>query len=773
MKETGIQPLLELLKTYLQDKHLLLLLDNFEQVVTAAPLVAELLDACPEVKVLVTSREVLHLRAERQFSVLPLSLPDLKHLPDAETLPKYTAVALFVQRAQAVKPDFQLTKGNARVIAEICVRLDGLPLAIELAAARIKLFPPQALLKRLEHRMQVLTGGAQDVPTRQQTLRNTIQWSYDLLSTQEQRLFRRLAVFVGGCTLEAVGAVSSAVSDGVADVLDRVTSLIDKNLVQQTEQEGEEPWLLMLETIREYGQEGLSVNGEAESICQMHAAYYLALVEKAELNWGGLQEALWFARLEQEHANLQAAMSWLLERGETEMALRAGAALWWFWLASSYVHEGWNFLERALERSEEVATSVRAKALWAAGNLAGYLGHFEQGEALCQESLALFREMGDTQGMGTAIFHLAMVAQLRADFRAAHSLYEESLVLTREADDKNLFAWVLRFLGHVVKEQGDYDRARPLLEESLALFRELGNKAGAAGSLFSLAVIMFYQGDLARARALAEESLALFSVLGRPNIDEAAPVLLLLGTVTLYQGDTTTARMLFEKSLAFWRETGVEPQIAWTLSLVAKVSAAQGDYAAARALYEESLVRGQEMNSNLAIEDIAPMLEGLAAVSTAQGEVTWAARLCGAAEALRETLGTPLPPVYRTDYERSVAAARKHLGEKAFTAAWAQGRAMTPEQALAARELATPTPAPAGQPSPPPMMARATYPDGLTTREVEVLRLVAQGLSDVQVAEQLVISPRTVHAHLSSIYSKLDITSRSAATRYAVDRKLT
>jgi len=207
LKETGIQPLLELLKTYLQDKHLLLLLDNFEQVVTAAPLVAELLDACPEVKVLVTSREVLHLRAERQFSVLPLSLPDLKHLPDAETLPKYTAVALFVQRAQAVKPDFQLTKGNARVIAEICVRLDGLPLAIELAAARIKLFPPQALLKRLEHRMQVLTGGAQDVPTRQQTLRNTIQWSYDLLSTQEQRLFRRLAVFVGGCTLEAIEAV--------------------------------------------------------------------------------------------------------------------------------------------------------------------------------------------------------------------------------------------------------------------------------------------------------------------------------------------------------------------------------------------------------------------------------------------------------------------------------------------------------------------------------------------------------------------------------------
>jgi predicted ATPase/DNA-binding CsgD family transcriptional regulator len=773
LKEAGTRPLLELLKTYLQEKHLLLL-DNFEQVVTAAPLVAELLDACAELKVVVTSREVLHLRAEHQFPVLPLSLPDLKHLPDAETLPKYTAVALFVQRAQAVKPDFQLTKADAHVIAEICVRLDGLPLAIELAAARIKLFPPQALLKRLEYRMQVLTGGAQDVPVRQQTLRNTIQWSYDLLKPEEQRLFRRLAVFVGGCTLEALEALCNSLDDGdtAVEVLDGVTSLLDKSLLQQAEQEDEEPRLMLLETLREYGREALTVREEVDATRQAHAVYYLALAEAAEQEWEGPQEAVSFARLEHEHDNLRTAMSWLLERGEAEMALRLCAALWWFWEWSDYVYEGWSFLERALEGSEEVAAPVRAKALWSAGNLASYLGYFERGEALCQESLALFRAIGDTKGMGTAVFQLAWIAELKCDFAAARSRYEESLVLAREVGDKSLVAWALSFLAGIAVQQGEYARARPLLEEGLALFRASGEKTGVAVSILYLAMMLFAQGDLARAHAVAEEGLALKREIGTRNAE--AEVLPVLAEITFYQGDPTTARLLLEKTCAFSREVGNERQLAWTLSLLAKVIAAQGDLAAARAFYEESLNRAKGVNSHLSFLNLAPALEGLAAVVAAQGEPTWAARLWGTAEAQREAYSIPLPPIYRADYEQAVAAARIQLGDQPFVAAWAEGRGMTPEQVLTAKGAMTmPTPVPTTQPSsPPPEKSPPTYPDGLTAREVEVLRLLAQGLTDAQIAEQLIISPRTVNTHLTSIYGKIGVSSRSAATRYAVDHAL-
>src|SRR6266704_3022030 len=395
IKESGARPLLDHLKAFLVDKHLLLVLDNFEQVLPAAPQLTDLLAFCPALKLLVTSRATLHVQGEHEFPVPPLALPDLTQLPGPEVLAHSHAVALFLQRAQAVKPAFQVTSANARPIAEICVRLDGLPLAIELAAARSKLLSPQALLARLQHRLQVLTSGPQDAPTRQQTLRNTIAWSYDLLSAQEQRLFRWLSVCVGGCSLEAVEALCTALDERTERVLDGVASLLDKNLLQQAE--GEETRLMMLETIREYGREALTVRGEVEATRQAHAVYYLALAEAAEQEWEGPREAVSFARLEQEHDNLRAAMSWLLERGEAEMALRLCAALWWFWGWSDYIYEGWSFLERALEGSEEVAVPLRAKALWAAGNLSGYLGHFERGEALCQESLALFRAIGDTK----------------------------------------------------------------------------------------------------------------------------------------------------------------------------------------------------------------------------------------------------------------------------------------------------------------------------------------------------------------------------------------
>src|SRR2546421_8669813 len=289
-------------------------------------------------------------------------------------------------RAEALKPVFEVSNASAPAVAEIYTRLDGLPLAIELAAARIKLLPPPALLARLGQRLAVLTSGVRDAPERQQTLRKTIDWSYQLLDADEQRLFRRLSIFAGGCTFQAIEAICAALDTQTptVSVLDGVASLIDKSLLRQTEQEAEEPRFVMLETIREYGRESLAAPGEAEVTHQAHAAYYLALAEAAELAWNGPQQAVWFARLEQEHDNLRAAMNWLLERGEAEMALRLGIALWWFWLRSEYIYEGWSFLERALEGREEIAAPVRAKALWSAGNLAGWLNRYEPGEALCQ-----------------------------------------------------------------------------------------------------------------------------------------------------------------------------------------------------------------------------------------------------------------------------------------------------------------------------------------------------------------------------------------------------
>ena len=346
--EAGERSLLEQLQVFLRERQVLLLLDNFEQVVRAAMHVANLLTICSYLKVLVTSREVLHVRAEREFPVPTLSLPDPKRLPDLVALSQYEAVALFIQRAQAARPEFQVTNANAPAVAEICARLDGLPLAIELAATRIKLLPLQALLTRLGQRLQLLTSSARDVPAHQQTLRNTIQWSYDLLDAQEQQLFCRLSVFVSGCTLEAVEAISAALGNATLPVLDGVVSLIDKNLLQQTAQEGEEIRLLMLETIREYGWEALAERQEREAIQAAHAAYYLALAEEAERALGGPQQLLWLERLEREYDNLHAALHWLRLQGSrvegggeaAEQALRLEIALSWFWIMRGYQNDG-------------------------------------------------------------------------------------------------------------------------------------------------------------------------------------------------------------------------------------------------------------------------------------------------------------------------------------------------------------------------------------------------------------------------------------------------
>jgi predicted ATPase/class 3 adenylate cyclase/DNA-binding CsgD family transcriptional regulator len=777
IQEAAGQSLLERLKEALRQKQLLLVLDNFEQVVSAAPQLVELLAACPKLKLLVTSREVLHLSAEHEFAVPPLALPDPTHLPELAALAHYAAVALFLQRAQAVKPDFQVTAANARAIAEICVQLDGLPLALELAAARVKLFPPQALLVRLGQRLQVLTSGARDAPMRQQSLRNTLAWSYDLLPAEEQQLFRRLSVFVGGCTLEAIEAVCETLDggDGAGQVLDRVASLIDKSLLQQTEQESNEPRLVMLETIREYGLEVLAVSGEMEITRQAHALYYLTLAEAAEPELVGQQQAMWLERWEQEHDNLRAAMRWSLEQEggdeggqRKEMALRLSAALRRFWLMHGHISEGRSFLEQALTASRGMLASVRANALLAAASLAVYVDDYDQVEKLCEESLALYRELGDKAGIAFSLYLLGPAASTTGNPTVARIQTEEALVLFTEVGDKDGIAWSLNNLAWFVNEQGEYARAQALFKKRLAMHKAQGNKRGIAWALFHLAWVLFVsQGALATAHSLLEEGLALVRELGdKGGISQC---LSLSGRLALSQGDTTAGRLLLEESMMLSREIGSQWGIAQPLAILAQVEASQGDLAAARTLYEESLTIARERNYK---DLFPPCLEGLAEVVGVQGEPAWAAQLWGTAETLRESMGTPLPPVYRAAYDRSVAAVRTQLGEKTFAAAWAEGRMMTPEQALGAQGKAVePRAMPARPESAPPMKSPAT-PAGLTTREVEVLRLLATGLTDAQIAEYLVLSLHTVHAHLRTIYSKLGVTSRSAATRYAFENQL-
>jgi predicted ATPase/class 3 adenylate cyclase/DNA-binding CsgD family transcriptional regulator len=773
LREVAGQPLLEHLKRELQQKHLLLVLDNFEQVVRAAPQLVDLLAACPTLKLLVTSREVLHVRAEHEFAVPPLALPDPTHLPELAELSHYAAVTLFMWRAQAARPDFQVTTANARAIAEICVRLDGLPLAIELAAARVKLLPPQALLARLGHRLEVLTSSAQDVSSRHQTLRNTIAWSYQLLDAQEQQLFRRLSVFVGGCTLEAIETVCIALdkSNGAGRVLDGAASLIDKSLLQQTEQEGDEPRLVMLETIREYGWEVLTASGEMGMTRQAHAEFYLRLAEETEPELRGAQSVLRLERLEREHDNLRAVMQWLLEQERAgqrkEMALRLGSALEEFWYVCGPYSEGRAFLEQALAGSEGVAPSVRAKALDTSGKMVGILGDQDRAQVLHEESLALSQALGDPAGIARSLQGLGWVERHRGNYTAARRLSTEALALWREVGDKERVASTLRLLGLLHDTQGEHERARTLYEESLVLRRELGNKSAIADSLRMLAHELFHsQGDPMAVRSLLEEGLALYRETGGKN--GIGYCLGLSAQVALSQGEVATARRLAEESVALQRETGDQLGMMDSLSLLGEVEASQGNYETARSLYEESLAIARKTGDK---GGIAFNQEEFARVIAAQGELTWAARLWGSAEVLKEAIGAPRSPFDRVSYERAVAAARAQLGDKAFATAWAQGRSMTADQALV-----TQTPkvgAISGGPSSAPSTKVPTlYPDGLTAREVEVLRLVAQGLTDAQVAQQLVISPHTVNSHLKAIYGKIGGSSRSAATRYAIEHHL-
>src|SRR6266446_5530856 len=641
IREAGGQSPLEILKKNLQESSrapMLLLLDNFEHLVQAAPTVAELLATGPNLKIMVTSRAALHVYGEHEFPVPPLALPDSRSMPSVQVLLQCPAVALFVQRATVAKPDFELNRENASAVAEICARLDGLPLAIELAAARVKVLSPSSMLTRLTSRLQLLTGGSRDLPQRQQTLRAAIDWSYDLLNAAEQKLFRRLSVFGGGCTLEGVEAVCDTKGDLDLDLLDGMASMVDKSLAQQIERANGESRFMMLETIREYALEKLQASGEESSTKRAHAAYCLVLAEEEATEQSGTEGAEWVVRFALEHDNFRAGLEWLTETGDAEWGLRLGTALFRFWEIREYFAEGRERLGRLLQLTGAAApTKARTRALFAAGVLAGEQGDYASADALISESADIARQLGDKTGVAVSLNAKAVHSRDRGDVAIAHALFEESLALWRELGDLKAVARALSNLANVVKLQGDYDRARSLYAECLSIFRGLGDRTGVAWSLN-------YQGDVARD-----------------------------------QGDFAAAQTLYEQCLAIFRELGDRWGIAGTLADLGSLAREQRDYSRAHSLYRESIIIFQELDHK---RGIARLLECFACSAAAQFKAERSLRLAGAAAALRQNIGAPLTPAEQVKLEASLDAARHAMTNTAGATAWLEGWAMPVEKAI-------------------------------------------------------------------------------------------
>jgi predicted ATPase len=646
VSEANGQALGERLLAYLRPRALLLLLDNTEHLLAAAPLATQMLDAAPRLKLLVTSREPLRVRDERVVPVLPLALPDAEQLPDLDRLSQVPAVALFVERVREVQPAFALTADNAQAIVEICRRLDGLPLALELAAARSTVLPPEALLARLEHRLPLLTHGARDVPQRQQTLRNTIAWSYDLLDESDKALFRCLSVFAGGFTLEAVEAVcvfdaaktSSSSSSDEGAVLEQLGQLLDKSLVQGLQGTGGEPRFTMLETIHEYATEQLVASGEATAVQERHADYFLRLAEEADLSMLRPEREAWMERLDREEANLRAALAWSkADSNAVQTGLRLVGSLAFYWSLRGFVREGRTWLEAMLERSDgSDRSTARGKALVGAGWLAWAEGDYQAASPRAEEGLSIVREIGDKQESGYA-------------------------------------EWLL---GLVRMGQRNSAAALPLLEESRTLFKDLGEVWGEAYTLYLLGMAAYFSGDRAGARAHYEESLRLFQEQG--DVLYTSLLVSALEAVILPQGDEELAHSLYEQSLPLLRASKDRGRLGMILINIGDIWLHQyGGEQQAKTLYQQGLNLWQDLQGVDNGLGIVKALAGMAEVAAAQGQVERAGRLFGVAVRL-----LPAANTYRDDLNRRVAEARAHLDAATFEAGWAAGQAMTQEQAV-------------------------------------------------------------------------------------------
>jgi len=633
------RPLIQTLLDYLRPKSVLLVLDNCEHVLSgSAGLVQTLLRSCPGLRVLATSQEALGVAGEVTYRVPSLSMPNPARLPPLAQLTEFESVRLFVDRAAANQPGFALTAANAPAVAQICARLDGIPLAIELAAARAKVLSVDEIAARLDDRFRLLTAGSRTAPSRHQTLRAALDWSYDLLADDERMLLRRLSVFAGGWTLPAAEAVCGGDGCEPSEILNVLTRLVDRSLVIVENLEGRDTWYRLLETVRVYAREKLVAAGEDETVRRRHRDWYLQFAERAEHELQGPALESWLDRLEAEHDNIRAALDWCkTAEPNPEYGLRLGGAVAHFWEVRGYLTEGREWLESALTKGAEVLSTARVKALNGAGLLALIQGDFPRAVALGEESLNLSRKLGDKRGIASCLNILGLDACRLERYDRAARFGEESLELSREAGDRWGEAGARLTLGLVARGQGDFARAAALLEESVKQFRQLGDKWASTITLNNFGLVLREMGEYQRAQTVLEETLGLF------------------------------------------RELGDRWGIAFSLANLGIVAWDRGEYDRAAKLFEESLPLRKELRDR---RGTATSLTGLAVVAVGLGQAERAAVLFGAAEALREALGVPPPPFIRDRYDRTVAEAREQLDAAAFTAAWQRGRTMTPDQAI-------------------------------------------------------------------------------------------
>lgn len=754
----GELPLMERLANALRDRELLLILDNFEQVLPAATLVLELLHAAPRITALVTSRAALRVRGECESPVPPLACPAAFGSETVDALLRYPALALFVGRARDVRPDFALAPATAASVAEICRRLDGLPLALELAAARIRVLSPEAMLARLGQGLALLTGGPRDVPARQQTLRATITWSYELLTPDEQAVFRRLAVFAGGCDLDAATVVAG--SAGSATTLDLLASLVEKNLLSQAEGPHRESRFRMLETVREFGLEQLTLHGEVDAARRAHAAFFVGFTAAAASHLRRPDREPWLQRIDAEMDNLRSVVAWSSTGPDEGAALIqiVCALAFFYWRIRGHTHEGsqWNELALAAPAAQPPAAH-RMRLLWASGALAAFMGRCVVARAWLAESAQLARASGDPTLLGLALVFLGFAETDLGESTAASRLHEGIAVLRAVGDlDDLVFALNVAAAPWVIL--GDLAAARAALAECLATARELGDDWAIAVALSSSGFLDLKERNWSSAAVHLEQSLAIHRRLG----DEGSVAILYnnLAFVARHQGDAARAVPLLEQSLAMQRRVGLNGSS--TLYNLGDWALRQGKTVPAARYFEEALRVGVRSGEQRAIE---AGLDGLARLAAALGQLDTAARLIGAAEALRARMGLSASLELRAELDQVAATARATLGEDTFRAAIADGEttplAQVAAEALAWVESHDLTPAP-----------QDLRPGGLSPREIEVLQLIALGKSNREIAAALTISLNTVARHISNVFDKVGAANRTEAAAYAHRHRL-
>ncbi|MGI8688976.1 MAG: ATP-binding protein [Thermomicrobiales bacterium] len=678
LSDTSNAPPLARLIAHLRAKRLLLVLDNFEHLLAAAPVASDLLAACPDLKVLTTSRALLHLSGEHEYAVPPLALPDPHQSADIARLPRIPAVALFLERLAAISPGFALTETEAPAIAAICQRVDGLPLAIELAAARGKYLTVRELAARLDRRLQILTHGPRDLPLRQQTLRDTIAWSYDLLMSDEQRLLRWLSVFVGGWTMERAEALYRGDNGWPISVMDGLAALVDSSLVRVERGADGRTRYGMLETIHEFAVERLTASDEAEAVRRRHADVMLAFTDEAERGLQSGERTVWSHASIAELDNVRAALRWSLDRDEAERALRIVGNLDWFWDAVGRDGEGWAWSKAALAKENADRDGWGyARALSAAGQLAWNMGEFAQSVQLLTESIARFRAFDDRRSLGQALMQLGLTTLYQGDKQAGRQFVAESVAVFETVDDPWGLGLALFVLGEVLLAH-DMGAARSSYERSLALFRSVGDPWGIAHAITGLGGLAMRAREYAVARALLEEGLALRRSVNNPGA--IATSLTSLGELARREGDDPHAIAYLEEGLQRFRDAGAAEQVAWTLYNIGVVAARRGDTEGAAAAFTECLaLRATQGNA----AEIAKTIAGVARVAALRGESERAALLWGAVEGIRTAHSVATPMDEDGDEEQhTVALIRAALDATTASDLFAQGRTLNQTEAI-------------------------------------------------------------------------------------------